>query len=100
MCAGDSLSSRGRLYSAQFCYVAAGVPLGAHPLAPLAPRAASGSAPPRLALLLAEPRATSLAQLASDRALFATEVYEYALSLNQDDFVIAEFQVSSSTNHL
>ncbi|XP_049887502.1 uncharacterized protein LOC126381947 isoform X3 [Pectinophora gossypiella] len=91
---GDSLLSRGQLYSAQFCYVSAGTQLERHPLAPLAPPAADGAAPaaPRLALLLADSRATSLAQLATNHAIFATEIYEYALSLNQD-FVINELQV-------
>lgn len=93
LCAGDSLSSRGLLYSAQFCYVSAGEPLGPHPLAPLAPRGAQAPAPPRLSLLLADPRAERLDQLAHNRALFATEIYEYAMSLNQEDFVIAELQV-------
>ncbi|XP_073961187.1 protein transport protein Sec16B-like [Choristoneura fumiferana] len=35
---GDSLLSRGLLYSAQFCYLAGRVPFARHPLAPLAPR--------------------------------------------------------------
>ncbi|KAJ8734434.1 hypothetical protein PYW08_013684 [Mythimna loreyi] len=86
---GDSLLSRGLLYSAQFCYVSAGVPLARHPLAPLMARV---GAPPRLALLLADSRATTLQQLAHNKALFATEVYEYAMSLNQEDFVITELQ--------
>lgn len=105
-CVGDSLASRGLLYSAQFCYLAAGEQLARHPLAPLAgpggpagaPLAGSGGpagAPPRLSLLLGEPRAPTLAQFAHNKALFATEIYEYAMSLNQDDFVLAEFQVSA-----
>ncbi|KAG6465549.1 hypothetical protein O3G_MSEX015224 [Manduca sexta] len=88
---GDSLSSRGLLYSAQFCYLSAGVPWARHPLAPLAP-AGPTPATPRLSLLLADPKMTTLAQFATNTAIFATEIYEYALSLNQD-YVITELQV-------
>ncbi|KAJ2946784.1 hypothetical protein O0L34_g12847 [Tuta absoluta] len=88
---GDSLLSRGLLYSAQFCYVSAGVGFSRHPLAPLQPDTGT-TAQPRLALLLGDARATSLAHLATNQAIFATEIYEYALSLNQD-YVINELQV-------
>lgn len=105
MWAGDSLNSRGLLYSAQFCYLSAGVQFSRHPTAPLPPAggpgagpgAGAGAGPPRLALLLGDSRASSLQQLATNRAIFATEVYEYALSLTQDDFVITELQVCSLT---
>lgn len=93
VCAGDSLASRGLLYSAQFCYVVGGVQFAAHPLAPLAP--APAAAAPRLALLLADGRARSLAALATTRAVLATEIYEYAISLNRD-YVIPELQVGTS----
>ncbi|XP_052737367.1 uncharacterized protein LOC112049178 isoform X2 [Bicyclus anynana] len=79
---GDSLSARGLPWSAQFCYLSAGVPFAPHPLAPL--QRARAAAAPRLALLLADPRADSLPRLATNRAIFATEIYEYALSLGQD----------------
>ncbi|CAG9575325.1 unnamed protein product [Danaus chrysippus] len=45
---GDTLHGRGLIYSAQFCYLSAGVPFGVHPLAPLSARPASSAAPPRL----------------------------------------------------
>ncbi|XP_072935407.1 uncharacterized protein Sec16 isoform X5 [Epargyreus clarus] len=89
---GDSLASRGLIYSAQFCYLAAGEPLARHPLAPLGAGPGEGAGPPRLSLLLADPRASTLAQFATNQAIFATEVYEYALSLSQD-YVINELQV-------
>ncbi|KAI5637370.1 sec23-binding domain of sec16 domain-containing protein [Phthorimaea operculella] len=89
---GDSLLSRGLLYSAQFCYVSAGVGFSRHPLAPLQPPATGSTAQPRLALLMGDARATTLAQLATNQAIFATEIYEYALSLNQD-YIINELQV-------
>lgn len=97
--AGDSLASRGLTYSAQFCYVAAGVPFARHPLAPLPPPAPPNAppaspAPPRLSLLLAEPKPASLSQLATNRAILATEIYEYARSLSTD-FVIHELQVNT-----
>ncbi|XP_037871735.1 uncharacterized protein LOC101745679 isoform X1 [Bombyx mori] len=87
---GDSLAARGLLYSAQFCYLAAEVPFSQHPLAPLS--AGPRPPPPRLSLLLADPRAPSLQQFATNKAIFATEIYEYAKSLNQD-YVIPELQV-------
>ncbi|VVC87026.1 unnamed protein product [Leptidea sinapis] len=87
---GDSLASRGLIYSSQFCYLTAGVPFTPHPLAPFTPRDSAPSAPPRLSLLLADPRATTLASFASDEAIFATEIYEYAISLKYFDPALAE----------
>ncbi|XP_063393009.1 uncharacterized protein LOC134678385 isoform X2 [Cydia fagiglandana] len=88
---GDSLTARGLLYSAQFCYISARVPFSRHPLAPFAPPPSVPTSPPRLALLLADSRADSLNQLATNEAIFATEIYEYALSLSQD-YCIGELQ--------
>ncbi|XP_063372560.1 uncharacterized protein LOC134660708 [Cydia amplana] len=88
---GDTLISRGHLYSAQFCYISARVPFSRHPLAPFAPPPSVPTSPPRLALLLADSRADSLNQLATNEAIFATEIYEYALSLSQD-YCIGELQ--------
>lgn len=71
----------------------AGEPFGRHPLAPLPAGAGAGPAgPPRLSLLLAEHKPAALAQLATARAILATEIYEYARSLNAD-YVISELQV-------
>lgn len=73
--------------------MSAGVELGRHPLAPLQPPSeAPGAAPPRLSLLLADPKASTLGQFATNKAIFATEIYEYAQSLSQD-YVITELQV-------
>ncbi|GBP78865.1 Protein transport protein Sec16A [Eumeta japonica] len=93
---GDSLMTRGLLYSAQFCYLTAGVEWSRHPMAPLAPTSSSPSQttqPPRLTLLLAPTHATRLQHFASNRAIFATEIYEYARSLHDPDYVITELQV-------
>ncbi|XP_047539743.1 uncharacterized protein LOC125073063 isoform X4 [Vanessa atalanta] len=94
---GDTLSARGLPYSAQFCYLSAGEPLSPHPLAPLRPTAdpAAPVSAPRLSLLLADPRATTLARFATNEAIFATEIYEYALSLGsaQQDHVLDELTV-------
>ncbi|KAL0850655.1 hypothetical protein ABMA28_012407 [Loxostege sticticalis] len=90
---GDTLSARGLIYSAQFCYISGGVQWAPHPLAPLTtPAEAPASTSPRLTLLLADPRAQTFNQHATDEAIFATEIYEYALSLNQD-YVIKDLQV-------
>lgn len=72
--------------------MAAGARPARHPLAPLLPPQGPAQAQPPLTLLLADPRAASLRQLATNRAIFATEIYEYALSLN-GDFVLEELQV-------
>lgn len=72
--------------------MAAGARPARHPLAPLQPAQAPPPQPPPLALLLADPRAASLRELATNRAIFATEIYEYALSLN-GDFALEELQV-------
>lgn len=93
--AGDGLAARGLPYSAQFCYVAAGARPERHPLAPLQPPRPPAQALPPLTLLLADPRAASLQQLATNRAVFATEIYEYALSLN-GDFALEELQASGA----
>ncbi|XP_068629202.1 uncharacterized protein Sec16 isoform X3 [Battus philenor] len=95
---GDSLASRGLTFSAQFCYLSGGVQFARHPLAPLqspptGDTPPTPAAPPRLSLLLAEPRANTLQQFATNQAIFATEIYEYALSLSQEDYVIEELQV-------
>lgn len=93
---GDTLSARGLIYSAQFCYISGGVQWAPHPLAPLTtPPEAPASTSPRLTLLLADPRAQTFNQHATDEAIFATEIYEYALSLNQD-YVIKDLQVSKT----
>ncbi|RVE48435.1 hypothetical protein evm_006871 [Chilo suppressalis] len=87
---GDTLSAKGLIYSAQFCYISAGVPFSPHPLAPFQPPSPSPVSVPRLCLLLADHKAPTFQQFATDEAIFATEIYEYALSLNQD-YVIKEF---------
>lgn len=67
-------------------------PRAPSPAAPAAP-----AAPPRLSLLLADPRAPTLARFATNEAIFATEVYEYALSLSsaQQDYVLDELTVGA-----
>ncbi|XP_060810619.1 uncharacterized protein LOC106132932 isoform X2 [Amyelois transitella] len=82
---GAALAARGRPYSAQFCRVAAGAQPQPHPLQPL--QAAPVTSIPQLSLLLADHNAPTLSQFATNEAIFATEIYEYALSLHQD-FVI------------
>ncbi|XP_028175050.1 uncharacterized protein LOC114363514 isoform X1 [Ostrinia furnacalis] len=89
---GDTLAARGLIYSAQFCYISGGVQWAPHPLAPLPPAPSPAAPAPRLTLLLADPRAQTFGQHATNEAIFATEIYEYALSLNQD-YVIKELQV-------
>ncbi|XP_045523132.1 uncharacterized protein LOC123713483 isoform X2 [Pieris brassicae] len=89
---GDSLAARGLLYSAQFCYLTAGMPFAPHPLAPYATPTLTTPTAPRLSLLLADGKANKLSHFATNQAIFATEIYEYAVSLSQD-YIIDNLQV-------
>ncbi|CAH0559554.1 unnamed protein product [Brassicogethes aeneus] len=79
---GDTLSHRGALYAAQFCYLMSDVGFGGRD----DPEA-------RVTLLGADRRAKDLARFATNEAVHMTEIYEYACSLNDPQFVIPEFQV-------
>ncbi|CAK1547981.1 unnamed protein product [Leptosia nina] len=89
---GDTLAARGLLYSAQFCYLTAGVPFSPHPLAPYSAPTQATPTLPRLSLLLADGKASFLSHFATNQAIFATEIYEYAISLSQE-YIINELQV-------
>ncbi|XP_053601956.1 protein transport protein Sec16A isoform X3 [Plodia interpunctella] len=86
---GATLAARALPHSAQLCFVAAGAEPQPHPLQPLLP--VPVTTVPRLALLLADHKAATLDQFATNEAIFATEIYEYALSLNRD-YVIDSMQ--------
>lgn len=77
----DTLNSRGSIYAAQFCYLMAQVDFGRY-----------GQPDTKLALLGSNQTKT-FRQFATNEAIFMTEIYEYACSLNESSFLISEFQV-------
>lgn len=77
---GDTLLNRGNLYAAQFCYLMAHVGFGCY-----------GNEEAKLVLLGANHNKSFL-EFALNEAIHMTEVYEYAISLNDSLFVIPEFQ--------
>lgn len=78
---GDTLFSRGSLYAAQFCYLMAQVEFSRY-----------GNQDARL-VLLGTNHTKSFREFATNDAIHMTEIYEYACSLNDGQFVIQEFQV-------
>lgn len=83
----DTLFSRGSIYAAQFCYLMAQVDFGryGHPDTKLG--------------LLGSNHTKSFKHFATNEAIFMTEIYEYACSLNESSFLINEFQVHSLKIH-
>ncbi|XP_071051239.1 uncharacterized protein [Onthophagus taurus] len=81
----DTLMNRGSLYAAQFCYLMAEVGFSRH-----------GTEGAKLVLLGSNHHKPHM-QFATNEAIHLTEVYEYACSLNDPDFLILEFQVYKFT---
>ncbi|XP_018332218.1 uncharacterized protein LOC108741774 isoform X3 [Agrilus planipennis] len=77
----DTLFNRGNLYAAHFCYLMAQVGFGRY-----------GSDSAKI-VLLGSNQTRSFAQFATNEAIHLTEIYEYACSLNDSNFVMPEFQV-------
>jgi hypothetical protein len=77
---GDTLMGRGSLYAAQFCYLMAEVGFSQY-----------GCAEAKL-VLLGSNHNKSFAHFATNEAIHMTEIYEYARSLNDDDFNLVNFQ--------
>ncbi|XP_066150746.1 protein transport protein Sec16B isoform X3 [Euwallacea fornicatus] len=77
---GDTLLNRGSLYAAQFCYLMAEAGFGKH-----------GDINTRLVLLGSDHR-KPFPQFITNEAIHMTEIYEFACSLNDQDFSISEFQ--------
>ncbi|RZC42229.1 uncharacterized protein BDFB_009106, partial [Asbolus verrucosus] len=77
---GDTLMGRGSLYAAQFCYLMAEVGFSSY-----------GSADAKL-VLLGSNHNKSFLHFATNEAIHMTEIYEYARSLNDDEFALVNFQ--------
>ncbi|XP_048517146.1 protein transport protein Sec16B [Dendroctonus ponderosae] len=78
---GDTLLNIGSLYAAQFCYLMAEVGFGRH-----------GDSTSRLVLLGSDHR-NPYPQFVTNEAIHMTEIYEFACSLNDQDFHISQFQL-------
>ncbi|XP_017783965.1 PREDICTED: protein transport protein Sec16A isoform X2 [Nicrophorus vespilloides] len=77
----DTLMSRGSLYAAQFCYLMAEVGFSRY-----------GSDGAKLVLLGSDHTCRPFHSFATNDAIHMTEVYEYARSLSDANFIIPEFQ--------
>ncbi|XP_055309388.1 protein transport protein Sec16A-like isoform X3 [Sitodiplosis mosellana] len=91
---GDTLHNRGDLFAAQFCYLMAKVEFSKysdvkHDASMILNNTSNAV---RLILLGASCYKSSFAEFASDEAIIMTEIYEYACSLANSQFSIAEFQ--------
>uniref|UniRef100_A0AAG5DLR4 Sec16 Sec23-binding domain-containing protein n=1 Tax=Anopheles atroparvus TaxID=41427 RepID=A0AAG5DLR4_ANOAO len=86
---GDTLYNRGDLYAAHFCYLLSDVAFGR--FADVKPDA-GGSAGVRLVLLGAAHHHRNFRELSTNESIMMTEIYEYARSLNEDRYSIAELQ--------
>uniref|UniRef100_A0A6E8WAL1 Sec16_C domain-containing protein n=1 Tax=Anopheles coluzzii TaxID=1518534 RepID=A0A6E8WAL1_ANOCL len=90
---GDTLLNRGDLYAAHFCYLLSDVAFGR--FADVKPDAAGGSnsnGVVRLVLLGAAHQHRTFRELSTNESIMMTEIYEYARSLNEDRYSIAELQ--------
>ena len=97
---GDTLLNRGDLYAAHFCYLLSDVAFGR--FADVKPDAAGGSnsnGVVRLVLLGAAHQHRTFRELSTNESIMMTEIYEYARSLNEDRYSIAELQVMKMMMH-
>lgn len=84
MTLADTLFSRGSMYAAHFCYLMAQVEFGRY------------GHPDNKLVLLGSNHTKPFRQFATNEAIFMTEIYEYACSLNDTSFLINEFQVRTT----
>uniref|UniRef100_A0A182LRC8 Sec16 Sec23-binding domain-containing protein n=1 Tax=Anopheles culicifacies TaxID=139723 RepID=A0A182LRC8_9DIPT len=94
---GDTLLHRGDLYAAHFCYLLSDVAFGrfADVKQDVTGRQAGcdgNSGTVRLVLLGAAHHNRSFREVSTNESIMMTEIYEYARSLNEDRYTIAELQ--------
>uniref|UniRef100_A0A182WDD2 Sec16 Sec23-binding domain-containing protein n=1 Tax=Anopheles minimus TaxID=112268 RepID=A0A182WDD2_9DIPT len=90
---GDTLHHRGDLYAAHFCYLLSDVAFGR--FADVKPDVSVGggnNGTVRLVLLGAAHHNRSFREVSTNESIMMTEIYEYARSLNEDRYSIAELQ--------
>lgn len=78
---GDTLGSRGNLHAAHFCYLMAQVEFGTF------------SQKTSKIVLIGSSHTLPFQQFASNEAIFATEIFEFACSLADPDFALHHLQV-------
>lgn len=89
---GDSLYNRGDLFGAQFCYLMAQVGFGKYSTVNQETALMFNSNNTIRLILLGSSHHKNFLEFATNDAIIMTEIYEYACTLNDDKFSIAEFQ--------
>lgn len=89
---GDSLYNRGDLFAAQFCYLIADIPFGKYDDVNRETNTISNSPNAVRLVLLGSSQHKSYKEFSFNEAIIMTEIYEYARTLNDDDFAITELQ--------
>ncbi|XP_049295105.1 uncharacterized protein LOC125770010 isoform X2 [Anopheles funestus] len=88
---GDTLLHRGDLYAAHFCYLLSDVAFGRFSDVKQ-DVTVGGNGTVRLVLLGAAHQNRSFREVSTNESVMMTEIYEYARSLNEDRYSIAELQ--------
>uniref|UniRef100_A0A182RCY4 Sec16_C domain-containing protein n=1 Tax=Anopheles funestus TaxID=62324 RepID=A0A182RCY4_ANOFN len=88
---GDTLLHRGDLYAAHFCYLLSDVAFGRFSDVKQ-DLTVGGNGTVRLVLLGAAHQNRSFREVSTNESVMMTEIYEYARSLNEDRYSIAELQ--------
>lgn len=86
---GDSLFHNGDVYGSHFCYLMAQVGFGKYE--PWTPETVNSGSAPKLILLGSSPL-RSFKEFATTEAIMMTEIYEYAVTLNDESYMIGEYQ--------
>lgn len=86
---GDSLFHNGDVYGAHFCYLMAQVGFGKYE--PWSAEAVATGQAPKL-ILLGSSHLRTFKEFATTEAIMMTEIYEYAVTLSDESYMIAEFQ--------
>uniref|UniRef100_A0A182PI82 Sec16 Sec23-binding domain-containing protein n=1 Tax=Anopheles epiroticus TaxID=199890 RepID=A0A182PI82_9DIPT len=89
---GDTLLNRGDLYAAHFCYLLSDVAFGRFADVKQDVVGGGNNGTVRLVLLGAAHQHRTFRELSTNESIMMTEIYEYARSLNEDRYSIAELQ--------
>lgn len=84
---GDSLAHIGDVYGSHFCYLMAQVGFGKYE-----PEGTVSSASSPKLVLLGSSSARPFKEFATTEAILMTEIYEYAVTLNDESYMIGEYQ--------
>lgn len=86
---GDSLFHNGDIYGSHFCYLMAQVGFGKYET--WSPETVASAPATKLVLLGSSPL-RSFKEFATTEAIMMTEIYEYAVTLNDESYMIGAFQ--------